>query len=345
MVKRAGLSLSSAVRQEKLPLCEGKFTLTGTGVSVKGRPSLEEFGIAWRFSKWSERSSPWWVVGLLDYAETRRDWAEVLDSVIDFTGYSPGRVASIRSIWRSIPESRRREDVSFSVHEAVAGLDPDEQDEILEQAATESLSVREVKTIIRTKRRRAVIEGQASLEGQFRVIYADPPWAYNDRGDITVGKSSAYKRAEAHYPTMTIADICALPVKAHAMPNAVLLMWVTAPLLYQNPGPREVGEAWGFSYKENVIWDKVLGNFGHYCRVRHEHLTIWTRGDGLPDGDANWLDSVQTFRRGEHSAKPAEFYGIIEKLYPTGPYVELFARERRTGWSAFGNDAKLWAAS
>jgi N6-adenosine-specific RNA methylase IME4 len=143
---------------------------------------------------------------------------------------------------------------------------------------------------------------------------------------------------------MTIDELCKLPVKAHALENSVLFCWVTAPMLYENPGPREVIEAWGFKSKTGMVWDKVLGNWGHYVRVHHEHLIIATRGSCMPDSPTPMPDSVQTFRRdGEHSHKPEDFRRIITNLYTRGPYLELFGRRPCEGWSVFGNDARLWA--
>ena len=122
------------------------------------------------------------------------------------------------------------------------------------------------------------------------------------------------------------------------------MCWVTAPMLLENPGPREVIEAWGFKPKTGIVWDKVLHNWGHYVGVYHEHLIIATRGSCMPDVPTPLPDSVQVIRRsGEHSEKP-EFFRkeIIERLYTTGPRLELFGRRPVEGWSVFGNDARLW---
>ena len=98
--------------------------------------------------------------------------------------------------------------------------------------------------------------------------------------------------------------------------------------------------------KTNLVWDKVLGNYGHYVHGSHEHLIICTRGSCLPDEPTPAPDSVQTIRRsGEHSAKPEEFRTIIMRLYTRGPYLELFGREPVDDWTVFGNDARLWSQS
>jgi N6-adenosine-specific RNA methylase IME4 len=96
-------------------------------------------------------------------------------------------------------------------------------------------------------------------------------------------------------------------------------------------------DAWGFTYKTSIVWDKVLHNFGSYVSVRHELLLICTRGSCTPDRPTPMPDSVQTIRRGDvHSEKPEEFRRLIEQLYD-GPYVELFARKEAEGWTCWGN--------
>lgn len=339
MVKRRAIAKPQIFR----PINFGSIILTATGMEVSGRPSLTEYEAAGMFIQRTHAASGFWLGDWLRYGDSRDDWRERLSQIQDI-GISEKTAKNVRAI-AGIDPSRRRDDVDFSAHDAVAGMAGPDQEHWLERAHMEGWTVRELRLEIRASKRRKVLEGQAVLQGMYRVIYADPPWAYNDRGDIhPENVSTAYKRAEAHYPTLTIADICALPVPAHSMPNAVLFLWVTAPLLLQNPGPREVIEAWGFTPKTGMVWDKVLGNFGHYVHACHEHLIIATRGSGLPDRPTPQPDSVQTIRRSDtHSEKPAEFRTIIEKLYD-GPYLELFARERVEGWSCFGNDAGLWAS-
>lgn len=334
-----GTSVSKAIAKVKPvkidPIKVGKFGLGPNGLLVHGKPTIEEYADVGAFIDYTLNASPWWKADWVAYGETRGDWQERLSQVIEATGLTEKTIKNLRTVAESVPPSRRRDTLPFSVHAEVASLTAKEQKEWLDRAEQDGLSVREVRTLIRARRRRRIIDGQAKLEGMYRVFLVDFPWDYDEA--LPSGST-----VDDHYPPMSIEDGMKLPVEAHALPNAVMFMWATAPVLLQNPGPRDLGEAWGFEYKQNLVWDKVLGTYGHYCNGRHEHLLIWTRGSGTPDIDANWLDSVQTFRRTEHSAKPVEFYSIIEKLYPTGPYVELFAREKREGWSAFGNDARLW---
>lgn len=162
---------------------------------------------------------------------------------------------------------------------------------------------------------------------KYRVIYADPPWSYNDKMD-----SPNLGGAVKHYPTMSTNEICELPIPAED--NAVLFLWVTSPLLEDS---FKVIKAWGFKYKTSFIWDKVAHSMGHYNSVRHEFLLICTRGSCTPDVP-KLLDSVVSIERTEHSVKPNEFREIIDTLYPIGNRLELFARRPAKGWDVWGNE-------
>ncbi len=170
----------------------------------------------------------------------------------------------------------------------------------------------------------------ASLVGEkkYRVIYADPPWSYDcerfgNTGDV-----------HRHYPTMSLEDICALPVGEIAEDDAVLFLWVTSPMLMK-AGP--VIDAWGFEYKTSLVWDKQRHNFGFYVSVRHELLLLATRGSCRPD-IAELEDSVVSIERNGHSEKPREFRDLINRLYTHGNRIELFARQAAPDWDAWGNE-------
>ena len=172
-------------------------------------------------------------------------------------------------------------------------------------------------------------EVAAMPEGKYRVFYADPPWKYGDQ------LTENYGGTKFHYPSMTITDLCAMPIKDLAFDDAVLFIWVTSPIL---PECFAVIEAWGFKYKASFVWDKVRHNMGHYNSVRHEFLLICTRGSCLPDSN-KLTDSVQSIERTtKHSQKPERFREIIDEMYSTGRRLELFARMEIEGWSHWGNE-------
>ncbi|GAI93653.1 unnamed protein product, partial [marine sediment metagenome] len=162
--------------------------------------------------------------------------------------------------------------------------------------------------------------------GKYQVIYADPPWQYNNTG---LGGS-----AESHYPTMSMDELCHLEVSNLAGDDAVLFLWVTSPFLGEGLW---LCEAWGFEYKTNFIWIKdrpTYGKLGFYNYGQHEFLFTATMGSCLPD-PRTLEPSVLFAPKREHSEKPEAVYEFIERMYP-GPYIELFARKSRPNWAAWG---------
>jgi len=166
---------------------------------------------------------------------------------------------------------------------------------------------------------------------KYRIVYADPPWCYNDKHEFhgTTG-------AETHYNSMTIEQLCNMPIKDKIEKDAVLFIWVTSPLLEEC---FKVINAWGFKYKTSFVWDKIKHNMGHYNSVRHEFLLISTRGSCTPD-EKKLFDSVQSIERtNKHSEKPNEFRNIIDVLYKYGKKIEIFARKKyNENWDYWGNE-------
>ncbi|OYW35479.1 MAG: S-adenosylmethionine-binding protein [Brevundimonas sp. 12-68-7] len=188
--------------------------------------------------------------------------------------------------------------------------------------------------------REASIDLQLATQGtKFRTILADPPWQFQNR----TGKIAPEHHRLTRYPTMDLADICALPVQSCAAETAHLYMWVPNALL---PDGLKVMEAWGFTYKSNLVWHKVRKDggsdgrgVGFYFRNVTEILLFGTRGKNArtePPGRSQ-VNMIQTRKR-EHSRKPDEQYGLIESCSP-GPYLELFARGNRSNWLVWGNQA------
>jgi N6-adenosine-specific RNA methylase IME4 len=206
----------------------------------------------------------------------------------------------------------------------LANLPDDQFERVKERKATVARVRREIKAA-------AIRKTISAPEAKYRVIYADPPWSYGDKADAGSVQSGGAAR---HYPTMSITELCAVPVADWCEENAVLFLWVTSPLLFECA---PVVKAWGFSYRASFVWDKVRHNMGHYNSVRHEFLLVCVRGSATPDV-VELFDSVQVIERTGHSEKPAEFRRIIETLYPHGKRVELFARQQVDGWTAWGNE-------
>lgn len=172
---------------------------------------------------------------------------------------------------------------------------------------------------------------ELSQEKRYQIIYADPPWSYNDKQN-----SKNLGGAIKHYPTMGLVALSELPVKTITEKDAVLFLWVTSPLLED---AFTVINAWGFRYKTSFVWDKILHNMGHYNSVRHELLLVCTKGKMTPQVK-KLFDSVQSIEREKHSKKPGVFRDIINTIYPNGNRIELFAREKPLGWDVWGNEVE-----
>jgi len=160
----------------------------------------------------------------------------------------------------------------------------------------------------------------------FDIVLADPPWRY-------AFSRSANRKIERHYDTLTIDRIRELAVPSSK--DCVLFLWATSPKL---PDAMSVLEAWGFTYKTSAVWDKVRIGMGYWFRGQHELLLVGTKGSPSPPQASVRVSSVFRSARQAHSQKPTEVQDWIDRAYPDKTKVELFARCRRPGWSAWGNE-------
>lgn len=157
----------------------------------------------------------------------------------------------------------------------------------------------------------------------FGCIAIDPPWRYDNRA--TRGA------AEDHYPTMSLDELAALELPAAA--DSHLYLWTTNPFLHE---AFHLLDAWGFTYKTCLTWCKPQMGMGNYFRGTTEHVLFGIRGR-CPTL-ANDIPTHFVADRTRHSAKPDAFYDLVERSSP-GPRLDMFARTRRLGWYAWGNEA------
>ena len=206
--------------------------------------------------------------------------------------------------------------------------------------------------------------------GPFGCILADPPWRFatfsaKGRGRCPDGPLSPKaaralqrtNRPERHYATMSLDQIKALPVGESAARDCVLLLWAVDPMI---PEALQVGAAWGFKFKTlGFVWAKErrtsskrgaafsdpdekrfpIGT-GYWTRANPECCLLFTRGK--PRRLSASVRKLLIAPRREHSRKPDEQYDRIEALVG-GPYLELFARTERPGWTAWGNETARFA--
>lgn len=186
--------------------------------------------------------------------------------------------------------------------------------------------------------------------GHYGVIYSDPPWQFR-----TWSKKGKGRSADAHYDCLSFEYLCDMRrlINGWSASDCTLLMWTTDPML---PKALKLIEAWGFRYKTvGFYWVKLnkfasigFGLFhekdfftglGYWTRANPEMCLLATRG--APKRKARDVRRLIVAPRREHSRKPEEVYGRIERLLD-GPYLELFGRETHPGWDSFGNEIKLF---
>jgi|SRR5579871_1138808 len=185
------------------------------------------------------------------------------------------------------------------------------------------------------------IEDLRAVTGRRRVgtVLADPPWRFQNK----TGKVAPEHHRLMRYPTMHLDDISSLPIKSLTNDTAHLYLWCPNALL---PDGLAVMEAWGFSYKSNLVWHKVRKDggsdgrgVGFYFRNVTELVLFGVKGKNARTLDAGRSQvNLLATRKREHSRKPDELYDIIESC-SSGPYLELFARGTRKRWLTWGNQA------
>lgn len=159
---------------------------------------------------------------------------------------------------------------------------------------------------------------------KFGTIYADPPWRYNNQGTRAA--------TDNHYDgDMSVDEICAMPIPELCADKCHLHLWTTNAFLFDC---QRIFEAWGFEFKSTFVWVKPSFGIGNYWRNSHEIMLLAVKGGqtALSRSEKSWIEC----KRGGHSAKPEMARHMIERLSP-GPFLELFGRSPRSGWTVFGN--------
>lgn len=172
---------------------------------------------------------------------------------------------------------------------------------------------------------------------RYRVILADPPWRFRTWSERGEGKS-----AQRHYACMDLGALCSLPVERVAADDSALFLWTTWPMIFQ---AERVIEAWGFRYsglawewiKRNPETNKFSFGGGYGTRKNLEPCLLGRRGKPklLTRSERDFIVAP----RREHSRKPDEQYAKIERMFD-GPYLELFARQRRANWESWGDETE-----
>jgi len=266
--------------------------------------------------------------------ELKIDAAAAACGLEDSTVKEVKRAASYRkSLKERFPEAEN--DLSFLPSQTVLELGKKENKAFLpkvipalKQKAAEGKrpTKRDIKQIIQKIKHEDKPEGKPLPNGKYNVILADPPWRYEFSETMS-------REIENNYPTMDLEAIKQLAIPSED--NAVLLMWVTAPKLEEG---LQVLNSWGFTYRTCAVWDKERIGMGYWFRIQHELLLVGLKGSYPAPQPENRLSSVIKSPRGSHSQKPVIVYEMIERMFPEGKYLELFARSNREGWTSWGNE-------
>lgn len=170
-----------------------------------------------------------------------------------------------------------------------------------------------------------VQEERATRVQLYSTIVIDPPWPYEDR------INAKNRGAANHYDLMSIDELKALPLSLVSAANSHLYLWTTNSFIEE---ACVLMRSWGWTRKTVITWRKTQIGMGRYFRNNTEHCLFGVRGR-LPTKLRN-VPTCFDAPRSHHSAKPEEFYGIAEKQ-SVGPYLDVFARQERAGWTCLGN--------
>ena len=179
---------------------------------------------------------------------------------------------------------------------------------------------------------------------KYQIIYADPPWGYNDKLGTNSTKMGGYDK---YYKGMSLKDICDLPIKDITDKNCILFLWVTMPKIFE---AKKVIEAWGFTHKTTAFtWIKlnpkagtIFKGIGRWVQGNAELVLLATKGK--PHRITKNVPQIVMEKRGKHSVKPNKIRKEIVRLMGDLPRIELFARKENIlfdnfkGWDTIGYD-------
>jgi N6-adenosine-specific RNA methylase IME4 len=178
---------------------------------------------------------------------------------------------------------------------------------------------------------------------KYKVIYADPPWQYRQKGNGTSNGLAGH-----HYATLTTKEISNLPINDIKTDDSICFMWATFPFLQQ---ALEVMKAWGFEYKTTAfVWvkknkksDSWFWGTGNYTRTNAEICLLGTSKDFRANQmiKSHSVHQIVDTRIEEHSKKPSIVRDLIVELCGDQPRIELFARQKVDGWDIWGNEAPI----
>ena len=165
---------------------------------------------------------------------------------------------------------------------------------------------------------------------KYQIIYADPPWPVQK-----IKRACRPNQVEMDYPTMSVEDICKLPIESISEENSKLFLWTTHKFI---PQTFDVMKCWGFKYQRTITWDKSNGMclFGFHHRT--EFLLFGYRGKIEMYPRRKALPTLLSYKSPRHSQKPDEIRNLVGTFGESR--IELFARQKTEGWDSWGNEVE-----
>ncbi len=314
--------------------------------SVAFLPNGLEINEGISFDEWRELGAQirdslhghqWWIGDWLRFGGHK--WGDKYEAAAQVLGMNPRSLEDYKYVASAYPDfTVRTVNLPFAHFKIAAPLSPADRSVFLFSAEKNGWSASRLRSelanlsiasnapqIIPLHNDSRIIGSLDEISGEsFGCIYADPPWKY--------GNQSTRASTDNHYDTMSIDDLCAMPVSELAADDAHLHLWTTNAFLFD---AKRVIDAWGFEYRSVFVWVKPQMGIGNYWRVSHEFLLLGIRGDAKRFNNRSLMSWGQ-FDRSKHSAKPEQVRGYIEAASP-GPYLEMFGRNPIEGWTVMGN--------
>lgn len=317
---------------------EGPFKLTPRQLSIAGAQALTRGQVTTAITRMAaSHDAGSWGMGDLAFRCEQDGHDSMVSDIADVTTAGPEWIRRCYYVAKAIEPSQRKYELSFTHYAMVYTFPEDVRNKLLALAERKGWGRTEFREHLKGLRRNVKEQLLTFPEGRYGLIYADPPWQYND------GTTDPSREIENQYPTMSLDEICALKdgrgrqVQEVASQHAVLYLWATNALL---PEAMRVIDSWGFTYKSNHVWVKPNAGMGYWTRGRHEMLLIATKGSPLTIAEDKRPDSVIMADTSIHSRKPAVVREMLDEIYPAKiPRIELFAREAALGWHIWGLEA------
>ncbi len=278
-----------------------------------------------------------WILGDgLNFGE--RKYGEVYSQVLDATDYAYQTLRHAAAVAGKIELCRRRHNLSFSHHQEVAYLEPEEQDRFLEAAEKHSLSKLDLRKAVNDYKMTllaANLNDKASANGTYSVLVVDPPWPMEK-----IQREVRPNQAEFAYPVLNLEEIQNYKLEdSRTIPELAekdchFFLWTTQRFL---PDAFRLLEVWNLNYVCTFTWHKP-GGFQPYGLPQYNcEFALYARKGSPIFIDTKDFPLCFEAPRAEHSRKPVRFYEMIARV-TAGRRAELFSREQRKGFESLGNE-------